>query len=138
VKRGLRAATVLIIAVGFVGLAVMFLPPVIWRDAPVPASLAAYMPTARQTLWANGIDGLRLPLYLTFIEARCAADGAVALIFEEHRPPWTETRFAYTARGDMPTAPDDPWGGGLGIVGSVLADEEFIHLMGADPALCQR
>lgn len=119
-----------------VALVATFLPAVIWPDAPVPPSLAASMPAARQMLWTEGSDGPRLPLHLTFIEARCGADGSVALIFEEHRPPYADKRFAYAARGSMPTSADEAWGGGYGIPGPVLGDDEFIHLMGRDPARC--
>lgn len=117
--------------------AVTFLPPRIWPDAPAPPALAASIPSARGQLWKEATDGLRLPLHLTFTEARCGADGAVGLIFEEHRPPYTERRFAYAARGSMPTSADESWGGGHGIAGSVLDDSEFVHLLGPDPAPCQ-
>ena len=135
-KRVLGAAALTATLVFAIALAATFLPAVIWADAPVPPSLAASMPAARQMLWTEGSDGLRLPLHLTFKEARCAADGSVALIFEEHRPPYTDTSFAYAARSSMPTSPDEAWGDGYGIPGPVLRDDEFIHLMGLDPARC--
>jgi hypothetical protein len=119
------------------GLAATYLPPVVWPDAPVPASLAQAVPSARWRLWTEATDGLRLPLHLTFVEARCGSDGSVALIFEEHRPPYTESRFAYASRGSMPTSADDSWGGGHGITGPVLEDDEFVHLMGQDPQPCE-
>jgi hypothetical protein len=119
------------------GLAATFLPPVIWPDAPAPGALADSVPAARWKLWTEATDGLRLPLHLTFVEARCGSDGSVGLIFEEHRPPYTDERFAYAARGTMPTAADDSWSGGYGINGSVLDDDEFIHLLGPNPSICE-
>ncbi len=132
-KVGVAAFGVVVAA----ALAATLLPPVIWPDAPAPASVEAFVAAARQDLWNEGTDGLRLPLHLSFIEARCAADGSVALIFEEHRPPYTKTWYAYVARGSMPTAEDQGWGGGFGIEGPALADREFIHVMGPDPAPCE-
>jgi hypothetical protein len=119
------------------GLAATYLPPVIWPDAPVPASLAESVSSARWRLWTEATDGLRLPLHLTFLEARCGSDGSAALIFEEHRPPYTESRFAYAAGGSMPTSVADSWSGGYGITGSVLDDDEFVHLMGQNPQPCE-
>ena len=115
-----------------IGLIATFVPPVLWPDRPVPASLAAFVPAARQQLWSEATDGLRLPLHLSFVEARCSPNGSVALIFAEHRPPYTETRFAFALRGSMPTATDDAWGGAAGVAGSVLDDAEFVHQMGLD------
>jgi hypothetical protein len=112
------------------------LPSVIWPDAPVPESVAEFMPAAREQLWDQASDGLRLPLHLRFLEARCGSDGGVALVFEEVGPPISVTTYAYTVRDSMPTAPDDGWfGGGTGKP-SVLDDPEFIHLMGDDTAPC--
>lgn len=136
-KRAIGAVVLVVAAVVIVGLAATFLPAVFWPDAPVPASLAASVPSARQRLWTEAMDGLRLPLHLTFVEARCGSDGSVALIFEEHRPPYTESRFAYAARGSMPTSAADSWSGGYGISGSVLDDDELIHLMGRNPPSCE-
>jgi hypothetical protein len=119
------------------GLAATFLPPVVWPDVPMPASLAASMPSARWRLWTEATDEFRLPLHLAFVEARCGSDGSVALIFEEHRPPYTERRFAYAVRGSTPTSDAGSWSGGWGIIGSVLDDEEFVHLMGQDPPPCE-
>ncbi len=135
-KRVLGAAALAVAIVVGAALSGTYLPAVIWPDAPVPSSLAASMPAARQILWTEGSDGLRLPLHLTYMEARCAADGSVAVIFEEHRPPYTDTKFAYAVRGSMPAGSDEAWGGGYGIPGPVLGDDEFIHLMGRDPARC--
>lgn len=136
-KRVIGLVVLGAVAVVLAGLAATFLPSVVWPDAPVPASLAASVPSARWRLWTEATDGLRLPLHLTLVEARCGLDGSVALIFEEHRPPYTESRFAYAARGSMPTSVDDSWGGGYGITGSVLDDEEFIHLVGQNPPSCE-
>ncbi len=129
------AVTALTTLVAF-GLMAILVPPMLWPDRPVPPSLAAFVPAARQQLWSEATDSLRLPLHLTFREARCSPNGSVALIFEEHRPPYTETRFAYALRGSMPTAVDDSWGGGAGIAGSVLDDSEFINQMGPDSTAC--
>ncbi len=120
-----------------IGLITTFVPPVLWPDRPVPASLAAFVPAARQQLWSEAIDGLRLPLHLSFVEARCSPNGSVALIFADHRPPYTETRFAYALRGSMPTATDDTWGGGAGVAGSALDGSEFVHQMGLDTGSCE-
>ena len=117
-------------------LATTMVPPVIWPDAPAPASVEAFVAAARKDLRNRGANASWLPLHLSFIEARCSADGRVALIFEEHRPPYTTTRYAYVARGSMPTAEDQGWGGGFGIEGPAQADHEFIHVMGPDPAPC--
>ncbi|MHB8959864.1 MAG: hypothetical protein ACYDAN_09585 [Candidatus Limnocylindrales bacterium] len=136
----MRRSTGAVAAVGSLvvlgGLATTFLPSVIWPDSPAPASVAASVPAARWQLWTEATDGLRLPLHLTFTEARCGADGSVGLIFEEHRPPSTERRFAYAARGSMPSSADNAWSGGYGISGSVLDDDEFIHLLGPNPPVC--
>ncbi len=134
-----RVAGVLAAVAGVVavcGLAATFSPPLVWPDAPAPPALATYIAPARQHLWTEATDGLRVPLHLTFIEARCGADGAVALIFDEHRPPYTDRAFGYVARGSMPTSADDSWSGGYGIAGSVFDDSEFVHLLGPDPVPC--
>lgn len=135
-RRVIGAVTVVGSLIILGGLAAAFLPPVIWPDAPAPASLAQSVPSARWQLWTEATDGLRLPLHLTFVEARCGSDGSVGLIFEEHRPPYAERRFAYAARGSMPSSADDSWGGGYGITGSVLDDDEFTHLLGPNPPVC--
>ena len=83
----------------------------------------------------NASDGLRLPLHLRFLEARCDSDGGVALVFEEIGRPVGSTTYALRIRGSMPTSPDDGWGGGYG-VRSVLDDPEFIYLMGDDTVVC--
>lgn len=119
------------------GLAATFLPPAIWPDAPAPEALAESVPPARWKLWTEATDGLRLPLHLTFVEARCGSDGSVGLIFEEHRPPYIDQRFAYAARGSMPTAGDNSWSGGYEITGSVLDDDEFIRALGSNPSICE-
>lgn len=111
------------------------LPSVIWPDAPVPESLVEFIPAAREQLWDQATDGLRLPLHLRFLEARCNGDGGVALVFEEIGPPFLGTAYAYAVRGSMPTSLDDAWGGGYGL-SSVLDDAEFIHTMGTDTAPC--
>ncbi len=126
------------LAVAALGLAATFMPRVLWPDSPVPPSLAAFLPAARQQLWSEATDGLRLPLHLTFVDARCAANGSVAVIFEEHRPPYTESHFAYAVRDSMPMAADDAWSGGYGISGSVFDDGEFTWLMGHDTIPCDR
>ena len=112
------------------------LPSALWPDAPVPASIAEYLPAAREQLWTQATDGLRLPLHLRFLEARCNSDGGVALVFEEIGRPIGSTTYAYAVRGSMPTSPDDGWGGGYG-VRSVPDDPEFIHLMGDDTVVCR-
>jgi hypothetical protein len=112
------------------------LPGLLWPDDPVPASVAEFVPTARDELWSQAIDGLRLPLHLRFVDARCASDGGVALIFEELRPPYLTNTYAYTSRGSMPASQDDGWGSGGYSMSSVLDDPEFIHLMGDDTVPC--
>jgi hypothetical protein len=134
-ERVTGLAVVALLVVGG-ALGVILLPPVVWPDTAIPASVAPFIPTARAALLAEATDGLELPLHLTFLEARCAADGSVALIFEEHRPPYAESRYAYAVRGSMPTAVDDAWAGGFRVPGPVVADPEFIHLMGPDPGPC--
>jgi hypothetical protein len=131
--RKLALAALVLVAV-VVGLFV--LPPVLLADAPAPASLAAYVPSARDQLWKHATDGLRLPLHLRFVEARCWADGgAVALVFEEWRPPYLRVTYAYAIRGSMPTSADDAWGGGFGVA-SLSTDDEFVFQMGADSVRC--
>ena len=79
-----------------------------------------------------------MPLHLRFIEARCRADGghAVALVFEEWRPPYLDVTYAYALRGSMPTSSDDSWGGGFGVK-SLTTDDEFTFQMGADSVACR-
>jgi hypothetical protein len=136
VRRVIRGIALAVVAVIVAGMTATFLPPVVWPDAPAPASLATAIPAARWRLWTKATDGLRLPLHLTFLEARCGSDGSVGLVFEEHRPPYTERRFAYVVRGSMPTSADDSWDGGYGIAGSVLEDDEFVHVLGPDHQPC--
>ena len=137
VRTAASVGAALLAVLAVIGLIATFVPPALWADRPVPASLAAFVPAARQQLWSEATDGLRLPLHLTFVEARCSPNGYVALIFEEHRPPYTETRFAYALRGSMPVGVDDSWGGGFGITGSVLDDTEFVYQMGLDTGSCE-
>lgn len=106
-----------------------------WPDAPVPASLAESVPAAREQLWNQATDGLRLRLHLRLLEARCNRDGGVALVFEEIGRPFFATTYAYAVRGSIPTSPDDGWGGVTGMR-SVIDDPEFIHLMGDDTVAC--
>ena len=110
-------------------------PLLVWPDASAPASLARYVPVARQQLLRRAIDRLLWPLHLRFVEARCSSDGKVALVFEEVRPllPWRT--FAVAWRGSMPTSPDQGWGGGTGMA-SVLDDAEFVQVMGSDTFAC--
>lgn len=115
--------------------AVTSLPALLWPDAQVPESLAAFLPSAREQLWHHATDGLRLPLHLRFLEARCSNEGGVALVFEEIGRPFFVTTYAYAVRGSMPTSPDVAWGAGTGLP-SVLDNPEFIHLMGPDTVVC--
>jgi hypothetical protein len=132
-----RASVITALAIAAAGLGATTLPPLVWPDAPVPASLSAAIPAARHQLTDESADRLPpLPLHLTFLEARCSETGAVALVFEEHRPPYLGTSYAVAFRGSMPTEPGDAWGGGVGIVGSVLGDPEFTNQMGRDPSVC--
>ena len=118
--------------------AVTSLPELLWPDAPVSKSLATFVPAARESLWDHASDGLRLPLHLRFLEARCESKGpGVAFIFEELLLPQPTTTYAYVVRGSMPTSPDDGWGNGGYGVRSVLDDPEFIHLMGDDTVVCR-
>jgi hypothetical protein len=120
------------------GLAAAYVPAFVWPDARVPDSLSISLQSARRQLWAEAADGLRLPLHFSFVDSRCASDGSLALIFEEHRPPYLERRFAYVARGSAPMTLNDAWSGGFGIAGSVLDDVEFVHVMGSDTTPCER
>ena len=115
-------------------LAVSYLPAAIWPDAPVQESLANAVVSARASLWAHATDGL--PLHLSLVEARCAPDGSIALVFEEHRPPYVAHRWAYAVRGPGPVVDNAAWGGGYGITVPVVDDPEFIHLMGAESVPC--
>lgn len=110
-------------------------PSVTWPDAPVPASLAEFVPVARELTWDRAFDAFTWPLYLRLVDARCNGDGGIALIFEEIRPllPWRT--YAYAVRGSMPTASDADWGGGTGLT-SVLDDPEFVRSMGSDTFAC--
>lgn len=70
------------------------------------------------------------------MEARCrAGGGAVALVFEEWRPPYLGVTYAYAIRGSMPTSAGDAWGGGFGVT-SLSTDDEFVSQMGADSFRC--
>jgi hypothetical protein len=112
------------------------LPAVIWPDEPAPRSVAAFVPGAREQLWSNAIAGLRLPLHLRFVEARCQAEGtSVALIFREYRPPYLSDTYAYAVRGSPPTSSDDSWVGGYGLR-SIEADPELERLLGSDTVAC--
>jgi hypothetical protein len=134
-KRVLRFGAGLVLIVLVTGLAVTYAPQVIWPDRPVPAWLAPNLEDLRRDLQGHANDR-GLVLHLTFIEARCDPDGSVAVIFEEHRPPYLATRHAYVG-GSREATGDVSWGGGgYGIEGSLLADAEFIHLFGADPPVC--
>jgi hypothetical protein len=57
------------------------------------------------------------------------------LVFEEIGPPFLTTTYAYAVRGSMPTSDVDAWSGGSGL-SDVLADPEFVHLIGADSMPC--
>jgi hypothetical protein len=57
------------------------------------------------------------------------------LVFEEIGPPYLSTTYAYAVRGSMPASEEDAWSGGYGL-SDVLADPEFVHLMGADTVPC--
>ena len=112
------------------------LPAVIWPDAPAPRSVARFVSAAREQLWHESIEGLRLPLHLRFVEARCEAEGtSVALIFEEYRPPYLVHTYAYAARGSLPASSDDRWAGGTGLR-SIEADPELERLLGTDAIAC--
>ena len=135
--RSVRAAMLVVAMVVVLGVAATFLPEVVWPDRPAPPSLEASLASARRQLSAEAVNELWLPRHFTFVEARCASDGSVAMIFEEHRPPYLESQFAYVARGSAPTAVDSAWSGGFGIAGSVLTDGEFVYLMGRDTKPCE-
>jgi len=110
-------------------------PELLWPDATVPASLAEFVPAAREFMRDRAIDTFRWPLHLRLLEARCNDEGAVALIFEEMRPLFPWRTYAVAWGGSMPTSIDDGWGGGTGLT-SVLDDSEFVHVMGTDTVLC--
>ena len=94
------------------------------------------MPSAREQLWSEAIDGLRRPLHLRFVEARCQAEGtAVALIFEEYRPPYLVRSYAYAVRGSLPTTSDERWAGRYGLR-SIEGDPELDRLLGRDTVAC--
>lgn len=111
-------------------------PPIIWPDAPAPPAIAAHVDAARTRLWTEATDGLRVPLHLAFDEAWCVPGGAVALIFEEHRPPYLETSFGYALRGSVPTSPDDAWGGAHGIESRAQVDAELRRELGPRAGPC--
>ena len=104
-KRAVRGAMVVVGTAAGLGLAAAYVPAFVWPDARVPDSLSISLQSARRQLWAEAADGLRLPLHFSFVDSRCASDGSLALIFEEHRPPYLERRFAYVARGSAPMNP---------------------------------
>jgi len=135
--RFLRAAGALVAALIAAAIAVMVLPPMLIQDASAPRSLMPYLVEARHRAWTEATDGLRLPLHLRFVEARCSTDGrgAVALIFEEWRPPYLDVTYAVVWRGSMPTPEDNSWGGGVGIR-SYETDSEFLHVMGQSSGPC--
>lgn len=135
-RRVLRFGAGLVLIALVTGLAVTIAPRVVWPDRPVPAWLAPDLEDLRHGLWGHATDHGGLVLQLTFIEARCDPDGSVALIFEEHRPPYLVTRHAYVG-GTREATGDVSWGGGgYGIEGSLLADAEFIYLYGVSPPVC--
>lgn len=112
------------------------LPAVVWPDARAPESVADFVPAVREQLWRTATEGLRLPLHLRFLEARCQVEGtSVALIFEAFRPPYLFPSYAVAVRGSLPTSTDDSWAGAYGIR-SVERDPEFIQLMGNDTVPC--
>ena len=77
-----RASVITALAIAAAGLGATTLPPLVWPDAPVPASLSAAIPAARHQLTDESADRLPpLPLHLTFLEARCSETGAVALVY---------------------------------------------------------
>lgn len=111
-------------------------PSMVWQDAPVPASVAEYVPVVRERLRDDALDHFLWPLYLRFVEARCSDVGAVALIFEEIRPMIPLRTYAYAVSGSMPASVDDAWEpGGTGHA-SVLDDPGFIRSMGSATVAC--
>lgn len=110
-------------------------PSVVWPDAPIPASLAEFVPAARQLVLERAVDAFPWPLYLRLVEARCNGGGAVALVFEEIRLLVPLRTYAYAVRGTMPASDDDGWSGGTGLL-SALDDPEFVRLMGSDTFVC--
>ncbi|MDQ3552831.1 MAG: hypothetical protein M3395_00260 [Chloroflexota bacterium] len=136
--RLLRVAGALLVGLFAAAVAVMVLPPMLIQDASAPRSLTPYIAEARHRAWTEATDGLRLPLHLRFVEARCSTDGrgAVALIFEEWRPPYLDITHSVVWRGSMPTPENDSWGGGSDIR-SFETDPEFIHVMGPDSSPCE-
>jgi hypothetical protein len=111
------------------------LPSVIWPDEPAPASLAESVPLARERMWDRAFDSFPWPLHLRFIEARCGATGAVALVFEEIRPLLPMRTYAVAWRGSMPSSTDDDWAGSTGMA-SVRDDPELDRILGADTGPC--
>lgn len=97
--------------------------------------VADFVRTAREQLSNQATDGLRLPLHLRFIQARCSSDGGVSFVFEELGPPYRQRTYAYAVRGSMPMSREESWGGGYGLT-SVFTNPEFIHSMGSDTVGC--
>ncbi len=136
--RLLRVAGASLLGLLAATIAVMVLVPMLVQDASAPGSLRPYIAEARHRAWTEAWDGHPLPPHLRFVESRCSTDGrgAVALVFEEWRPPYLDITYSVVWRGSMPTPEDDSWGGGFNIR-SYESDREFIHVMGPDSGPCE-
>ena len=104
----LGALLALVVVVALVGMTA--LPPLLLRDAPVPANIAPYIADARARLFGEAFR-LPLPVHLRFVGARCRREGGALLVFEQWKAPYLGTRYAYAMSG---TWPPTEWGGGYG------------------------
>ena len=101
-------------------------PPLLLRDAPVPAALTAHIEDARRSIRSHSRVFPR-PLHARFFQARCFDDGMVALYFEEWVPPYLGVRYAVAVGPREPVHGVYSWGGGYHLAavgrGSEIEDE---------------
>ena len=99
-------------------------------DAPVPASVAPFLESARAELLAQSDDPLDA---FAFRSARCRADGGLVLVFDRLRG-GGRVGYGFTMSG-APAAEPTGWGGGFGR-GELGDDPEVVAFLAGDEVPC--
>jgi hypothetical protein len=130
-SRPLRLAALLAVVLLVAIIGTITVPPLLLRDAPMPARVAPYLADARASLFREAV-GI-LPLHLRFASARCRADGGALLVFEQWQPPYVGVRHGYVMSA---TWPPNGWDGRTGME-DLAGDPEIAAFLGSSEVSCE-
>jgi hypothetical protein len=125
----LAALLAVVFLVAIVG--TISVPPLLLRDAAVPARVAPYLADARASLLREAVG--TLPLHLRFTAARCRADCGALLAFEQWQRPYLDVRYGYVMSAAWPP---NGWSGGTGME-DLAGDPEIAAFLGSSEVSCE-